>query len=137
MTITEQLIADEGFKLRPYRCPAGKLTIGVGRNLEDTGISKAEALLMLENDIRSCADRLKGIPWFSGLNAVRQEVLINMAFNLGVAGLMGFPRMMAALERGQYVLASQEMLESKWASQVPQRAKRLAEEMASGVRKGQ
>jgi lysozyme len=137
MTITEQLIADEGLRLRPYRCPAGKLTIGVGRNLEDTGITKAEALLMLENDIRSCGDRLKGLPWFSCLNLVRQEVLINMAFNLGIGGLMGFPRMMAALERGQYALAAQEMIESKWATQVPQRARRLAEEMVSGVRKGQ
>lgn len=133
MTLTEQLILHEGLELKPYLCAAGKMTIGVGRNLEDAGISRDEALLLLRNDIDRIADELAhAIPEFRRLNATRQRVLIDMAFNLGVAGLRKFKKMLAALSADDYARASEEMLRSRWAKQVKGRAVQLACWMKTG-----
>ena len=131
-SIEEQLILHEGLKLKPYRCPAGYLTIGVGRNLETKGLSKEEALFLLRNDIREVTKQLEQYPWFTKLDPVRQKVLIDMAFNLGVTGLLSFKRMIAALERGDYETAANEMLDSLWYQQVGKRAERLVEMMRTG-----
>ena len=130
--IEEQLVLHEGLKLNPYRCPAGKLTIGVGRNLEDKGISMAEALFLLRNDVEEVRTQLERYPWYTQLDPVRQKVLIDMAFNLGIGGLMQFRKMLAALEAGDYGKTADEMLDSKWARQVGKRAQRLAEMMRTG-----
>lgn len=81
-----QLVRHEGLRLKPYRCTAGKLTIGVGRNLEDKGISQQEAYELLENDIRECeVQLLTEIPdIYLSLDINRKVVLINMCFNLGI-----------------------------------------------------
>lgn len=127
-----QLIRDEGFKLKPYRCSEGKLTIGVGRNLEDNGIREDEATLMLENDILASEGEVSALSCYRKLNEPRKAVLINMVFNLGIIRFLGFRKMLAALDAGDYARAAEEMLDSKWASQVKGRALRLAEQMRTG-----
>lgn len=130
--IEQQLLLHEGLKLKPYRCTAGKLTIGVGRNLDDKGISKEEALFLLRNDIHEVMDALEKHEWYLALDPIRRKVLIDMAYNLGADGLLRFQRMIAALERGDYENAADQMLDSRWAEQVGYRAVRLAEMMRSG-----
>ena len=129
-----ELVRDEGLRLKPYRCTAGKLSIGVGRNLDDVGISKSEALAMLDADIeRTAAELDRRLPWWRHLDEVRQRVVLNMAFNLGVSGLIGFRRTLAAISAGKFEDAASEMLRSKWAEQVGERAQRLAAMMARGA----
>lgn len=127
------LIKHEGLRLKPYRDTVGKLTIGVGRNLDDRGITRDEALYMLENDIHIVEEELdQRIPWWRELDDVRQEVLLNMAFNLGVPKLMKFKNFLRALKEGNYAQAADEMLDSLWAQQVGRRAKELALAMRNG-----
>jgi lysozyme len=131
--MVKQLRLHEGERLKPYRCTAGKLTIGVGRNLEDRGITAEESAMLLANDITAMETELmRALPWVAQLDEVRQRVLIDMAFNLGVQGLLNFKRTLAAVQAGQYQQAAAMMLESRWAQQVGQRAKRLSDMMASG-----
>ena len=131
--LIQQLIRHEGLKLKPYRCPAGKLTIGVGRNIEDNGITREEALYLLNNDIARCQRELYGaFPWFSELSETRREVLINMCFNLGLSRLQGFKNMLSALMNHDYEQAAEEMENSAWAKQVGFRADELAEIMRRG-----
>ncbi len=123
----------KGFNYGYTEEECGKLTIGIGRNLEDRGITKDEALYMLENDIKYVKDELaKRISFFNNLDNIRQEILINMAFNLGIKGLLGFKKMLKALEEKDFTKASEEMLNSKWAEQVKNRAKELAYAMKYG-----
>ena len=132
--LVRQLRLHEGERLRPYRCTAGKLTIGVGRNLEDRGITSQESAMLLANDIRAVeAGLVRALPWVSRLDDVRQRVLIDMAFNLGLQGLLEFKRTLKAVQEGQYQQAAGMMLESRWASQVGQRAERLARMMLTGA----
>lgn len=131
--MVRQLRLHEGERLKPYRCTAGKLTIGVGRNLEDRGITAAESAFLLSNDIDAVwADVQRAIPWAARLDDVRQRVLLDMAFNLGIVGLLGFKRTLAAIEGGQYQQAATMMLDSRWARQVGGRAERLSRMMATG-----
>ncbi len=128
-----QLRLHEGERFRAYKCTAGKTTIGVGRNLDDVGITRAEADFLLDNDIARIEQELDTAhPWWLEMNEVRQRVLIDMTFNLGISRLNTFTNTMSAMRRGDYVRASEEMLASRWASQVGQRATRLAEMMRTG-----
>jgi lysozyme len=128
-----QLRLHEGERLKPYRCTAGKLTIGVGRNLEDRGITADESAMLLANDIAAVEQELqRALPWVAKLDEVRQRVLLDMAFNLGIVGLLNFKRTLAAVEAGQYQQAATMMLDSRWAGQVGQRAERLSRMMATG-----
>lgn len=125
--LQEQLIRHEGVRLKPYRCSAGKLTIGIGRNLDDVGITAGEADAMLRNDI----ERVRVIPQkyitsFSELSAPRQAALINMVFNLGEGGFSNFKNMIAAINEEDFETAADEMLSSRWADQVGKRAQELA-----------
>lgn len=131
--LIERVKKHEGFRSKPYKCSAGKLTIGYGRNLEDVGISKTEAEFLLKNDLYRAASQLGrlNINMYQ-LNRARKNVLIEMIFNLGLYGVLGFKRMLAALREKDYLKASKEMLDSKWAKQVGYRAKKLASIMASG-----
>ena len=131
-SIEDQLILHEGMRLKPYRCTAGKLTIGVGRNLEDKGITYDEAMFLLRNDIAEVTAQLERFDWFRALGPVRRKVLVDMAFNLGMAGLLGFQKMIAALARGDYKAAADEMVDSAWYHQVGTRARRLVEMMRTG-----
>jgi len=128
--LREQLFRDEGVRLKPYKDRSGKLTIGVGRNLDDVGISMTEADLLLDNDItRAAAAVMAHIPFAAGLGEVRFGVLVNMAYNLGIGGLLKFTQFLADVERGDFAVAAVEMLNSKWAQQVGARAERLARQM--------
>lgn len=123
-----QLLVDEGLRLKPYRCTAGKLTIGVGRNLDDKGITEAEALMLLDNDISECWGALcNRLPWLPEAPEGVQQALANMAFNLGVNGLLSFRQTLELLRARSYAEAAQAMLASKWAGQVGKRAERLAD----------
>jgi lysozyme len=124
------LIRLEGLELKPYRCTEGYLTIGVGRNLESVGLSKDEAMYLLEADImRATTGAMKAIPGFLVMNSARQDVLIMMIFQLGMSGFLKFRRMIAAILKADYNQAAVEMLDSQWAKQTPARAKELAEMM--------
>jgi len=128
-----QLTLHEGMRRFPYKCTSGKLTIGIGRNLDDRGITEAEAAHLLSNDIDDFQSRLtREIPWMVGLDPIRQRVLIDMAFNLGVPGLLKFKRTLAAIRGKEYDRAAAMMLDSRWATQVGMRAERLSEMMATG-----
>jgi lysozyme len=129
-----QLVRHEGLRLKPYRCSAGRLTIGVGRNLEDRGITAPEAMVLLSDDISEIELALRrALPWFGELDGVRQRALIDMAF-MGVSKLLGFRRMLAALQHGDYVEAKREALDSKWARDVgPSRAMTIARMLHTGV----
>ena len=131
-SIEDQLILHEGLRLKPYRCTAGKLTIGVGRNLEDKGISHDEAMLLLRNDIAEVTVQLEQFDWFRALGPVRRKVLVDMAFNLGMAGLLGFQKMIEALKQGDYEAAADEMVYSRWYRQVGERGRRLERMMRTG-----
>jgi lysozyme len=132
MDITEQLRRDEGVRKFPYYDTVNKVTIGCGRNLSDVGLSDLEVNFLLKNDIDAATKKLEtAYPWFAGLDAVRQGVLINMTFNLG--SLTSFPRMLDLVRAGDYNGAAAEMLDSLWARQVGQRAQRLSRQMITGV----
>ncbi len=127
------LITHEGLRLKPYRDTRGKLTIGVGRNLDDVGITEEEALYLLKNDIKRVLDFLKErLPYWNGLTETRKMALVDMCFNLGPGGFLSFKRMLRALEREDYEQAAREMLDSRWARQVGRRAEELAEMMREG-----
>lgn len=133
MDIFEQLTRDEGTRLFPYLDQAGKTTIGVGRNLTNDGLSLDEINVLLKNDVSRITEQLAArIPYFSGMDPVRQAVLVNMAFNMGFNGLEKFPNMLSAIAKGNWSEASDEMLGSLWARQVGDRAKRLALQIRSG-----
>jgi lysozyme len=131
--LRSMLVLHEGLRLKPYRCTAGKLTIGVGRNLDDNGITQAEAFQLLENDILAVeADLDRTWPWWREMSEARQQVLADMCFNLGLTRLGGFANTLAAMKRGDYNAAADGMLKSLWASQVGRRAQRLAKMMREG-----
>ena len=122
----------EGFSKRPYKCPTGHLTIGYGHNLEN-GISENVALFILQEDLTRAERAVKNaFPWWWKLDAARQFVLVDMAFNMGLAGLKGFKKMLTAVEHGDYQTAAKEMLASKWAAQVGRRAAELSKIMKKG-----
>ena len=132
--MTRQLRLHEGERLKPYRCTAGKLTIGVGRNLDDRGITREESAMLLANDIAAEErELLRALPWVAMLDEVRQRVLLDMSFNMGLVGLLGFKRTLATIQAGEYQAAATMMLDSKWAKQVGQRAERLSRMMATGM----
>jgi lysozyme len=131
--LREQLKRHEGVVYKAYLCSQGKPTIGVGRNLEDLGISDDEAMFLMDNDIDRAEQELSTkIPYLAELSEVRIGVLINMDFNLGITRLLKFVKMLEALEQHDYDTAAEEMLGSLWASQVGNRAIELSEMMKKG-----
>ena len=135
--LTAQLRRDEGTKATAYQDHLGFFTIGVGRLIDSrkpgAGLRPDEIDYLLRNDISDRVSALtKALPWFDRLDEARRGVLINMAFQLGTAGLLGFKSTLALVAAGKYSEAAEQMLKSKWATQTPARAKRLAEQMKTG-----
>jgi lysozyme len=131
--LLSELERDEGVRLKPYLDTEGKLTVGIGRNLDDVGIDAEEAQYLCRRDIRRAESGLTTvIPYWRGLSDARQRVLINMCFNMGPTRLAGFKNMIAAIKNNSFEEAAKEMLNSKWATQVGDRAKRLSEMMRRG-----
>jgi len=132
-TLIEQLIDHEGIELKAYTDTVGKITIGVGRNLDDVGISGEEAMILLKNDIQRIVNQLdENLDWWRELDAARQRALISMGFNLGIYGLLKFKNTLEALKNKRWVEASNEMMDSKWATQVGRRAEMLSQIMLTG-----
>ena len=123
--LIEQLRRHEGVETHVYKCTAGFETIGVGRNISKSGLglSPDEIDYLLQNDINRCVRELAyALDWFSSLDGVRQDAMVNLCFNLGLSRLMQFKLALDALERGEYHRAAAEFLDSRWAKQVGNRA---------------
>ena len=126
--IVELIKKHEGFRTYPYRDSVGKLTIGYGRNLEDRGINKDEATYLLESDVSDFTQQLKDrLYWFDSIHENAQLVLIDMAFNMGLNGLLSFHQTLEHIKNENYKAASITMLQSKWEKQVGNRAIELSE----------
>jgi lysozyme len=122
MNVKDFIIKHEGLRLKPYLCPAGKLTIGIGRNIEDNGISEDEASYMLNNDIKRCENELREIfPNFDELPENVKIALIDMIFNLGKPRFLQFKKMIQAVKEGDFKKAAEEAKNSRWCRQVGQR----------------
>jgi lysozyme len=135
--LERQLRADEGVKPCVYKDHLGYETIGVGRLVDyrkpGAGLRPDEITYLLHNDIDDRIEALtRRLPWFQNLDDARRGVLLNMSFQLGVDGLLGFTTTLGHVERGDYDLAASQMLQSKWAQQTPARAKRMSEQMRTG-----
>ncbi len=131
--LRRMLIRHEGLRLKPYRDTVGKLTIGVGRNLDDVGISPREAMFFLANDILKVRREVKrAFPWFSRVYPARRNVVLIMVFNLGLPRFRQFRKAIAAIKDRRWDDAAREMLDSRWAKQVKGRAKELARIMRKG-----
>lgn len=127
------LVQDENYKQFPYVDTTGHLTIGIGRNLTDRGISLNEALFLLDQDALYFSSKLAQIlSFWDELNEARQIVLVNMCFNLGVQGLLGFKDMLEALSKKDHQTAAKEIINSKAAIQCPNRYHSLANIMLTG-----
>lgn len=132
-TLRQRLIRHEGIKLRPYPDTQGRLTIGVGRCLTSNGISYEEAYHLLDNDIENVQESVvQAFPWAVNLDPIRLSVIQEMVFQLGVAGVQAFPKMIQALKNRQYAIAASEMLNSVWHGQTPSRCEELANIMLNG-----
>ena len=122
----------EGYRSRPYKCSAGALTIGYGTNLEELEVDEDTAEAWMVRDLEEAHDVLSQYAAFSRLDEVRQCVLVEMAYNLGISGLKGFARMWAAIDRKDFVEAAKEGMDSLWAAQVGRRAEILMERLETG-----
>lgn len=132
-TLRDQIIRHEGIRLKMYKDSLGIETLGVGHNLRDKPISNKAAMVILDDDIQDATDELrKELPWVDNLDWPRRAVLINMSFNLGIHGLLGFKNTLSLIEQGRYLEASTAMILSKWSQQVGARAFELAEIMRTG-----
>jgi len=136
LKLINQLRIHEGVKNFAYVCPAGYLTIGVGRNIDPNngiGLTDQEINFLLLNDIDRCSKELAAnFEWYSDLDIVRKEALINICFNIGITRLLKFKKALSAMENRNYRLASLEFLDSKWAEQVGRRAVELAAQIEHG-----
>ena len=152
--LLDKLIVSEGLKLQVYKDTLGIDTIGIGRNLEDRGITKeeldwmdipnigivyemgiteADAVYLATNDVQIVEEELlRAHSCVEQLDSVRQLILVDMAFNMGVPRLCKFKMMWAAIHDEDYPTAAKEMLNSRWASQVKGRATKLANAMHNG-----
>ena len=123
----------EGVKNTLYKCTSDKWTIGVGRNLEDVGLSEEEIDMLLKNDITRTEELLdEYMDWWSDLDYVRQDAMINFVFNVGIGTAMKFKKAMTALEEGDYETAADEMMDSNWSKQVGDRAVEVTEIIRTG-----
>ena len=149
-----KLIAHEGLRLQVYQDTLGIDTIGIGRNLEDRGITKeeldwmdmpnmdavyehgireADAMYLAQNDVQIVEEELlRAHPCVEDLDAVRQLVVMDMAFNMGVPRLCKFKKMWNAIHENKFDIAAKEMLDSRWAIQVKSRAVKLSNAMHNG-----
>lgn len=133
--LIETLKIHEGVRNHVYKCSMGYETIGVGRNISDSGIglSEEEIDYLLLNDIKRIIEELdSAFDWFTSLDKVRQEAMINLCFNLGLTRLRGFVNALEAMSQANYKQASLEFLDSRWARQVGHRAREVAYMIETG-----
>jgi lysozyme len=125
MNVRDLIIGHESLKLKPYTCTAGKTTIGVGRNLDDRGISESEAMFLFQNDLIDTAQHCKAYPWFQFLSEVRQAAVMDLMFNIGPTRFAGFRNFIKAMAAQDYEDAGTELEDSKWFAQVGRRSRRI------------
>lgn len=131
--LINQLKRHEGVKLKPYKCSAGKLTIGVGKNIEDNGITLEEAEYLLQNDIAEARSQLlNSFPWMGDFNDARISAMINFTFNVGIGTVKKFEKALTAMQEGNFELAADEMLNSRWSEQVGARSKEITDQIRTG-----
>lgn len=134
--LLKQLKRDEGLVASAYQDHLGYWTIGYGRLIDKRkggGLSPEESEFLLNNDVDSRIKALEAaFPWFKGMDEARKGVLVNMSFQMGVDGLKGFKNTLESIANGRYEKAAGQMLNSLWAEQTPERAKRLSEQMKTG-----
>ena len=133
--LIEMIKEHEGVVKHAYQDSRGYWTIGVGRLIDEKlggGLSDGEIDYLLANDVKRCREEAEQYPWFEGMNEPRQAVILSMLFNLGKPNFDKFKNMQAALEAGDHMTASNEMLDSRWAAQVGRRAIEMSEMMESG-----
>jgi len=127
------LIKHEGLRLKPYLDTVGKMTIGIGRNLDDKGISEDEANYLFMDDVEESAIQImKVFPSLDGWSENRRNALIDMVFNVGITRFLGFKKMIAAIKNGDWVSAAKEMRNSVWAAQLPARVAELSKMVEEG-----
>lgn len=136
MNVAQQIEREEGRRRCTYQDHLGFWTIGVGRLIDGRkggGLTDDEIDYLLANDIRRKTDQVRAaLPWFDQLSEPRQAVLIGMAFQLGIGGLLGFKTTLGHIAAGRWHDAAAGMLASRWAHQTPARAKRMADQIATG-----
>jgi lysozyme len=136
MNLAQQLRQEENAVPHAYQDHLGFWTIGVGRLIDRRkggGLSPEEIDLLLDNDIRRCsAEVFRALPWAQDLNEARQAVLIGMAFQMGLSGLLGFRNALAHAKAGRFSQATAALLDRQWAQQTPGRAARMARQMETG-----
>ena len=121
------LVRHEGLRLKPYLDTVGKITIGIGRNLDDNGITENEAYYLLSHDISNATTNAQNVfPNFDSFSEDRQIAIVDMMFNLGLNGFLRFKKMIEYINKERWDLAAVEALDSKWATQVGKRASEIA-----------
>jgi lysozyme len=135
--LARQLRGDEGVRSCVYLDSLGLSTIGVGRLVDSrkpgAGLRPDEITYLLNNDIDDRIEQLtRRLPWFQDLDDARRGVILNMSFQLGVDGLLGFKNTLALIKDRKYENAAHAMMQSKWATQTPERAARMADQMRTG-----
>ena len=134
--LIETLKRHEGVRSHAYKCSENMITVGVGRNLDENGgigLSDDEIEYLLLNDIERCdAELEKAYDWYRSLNKPRRDAMINLTFNLGLTRLRGFVKALEAMSRGQYDVAADEFMDSRWADQVGARAVEVSELIRTG-----
>ena len=131
MSLLASVKTHEGLSLTPYQCTAGANTIGYGRNL-DKGITKEEAEILLLNDLKMSEHEAKRFNFYHGLTGNRKDVVVEMIFNMGLSRFMLFRKTINAIEKKDFAAASDEMLRSRWSTQVGQRAITLSNKFRAG-----
>jgi lysozyme len=135
--LKKELRSDEGFKPQAYKDSLGFWTIGIGRLCDagkpGSGLTEEEGLYLLGNDIKRTTDALVAqLPWVKNLSDARQRALVNMAFQLGIDGVLGFKHTLALIQSGDYAAAADNAMQSLWAKQTPNRAKRVTDMIRNG-----
>jgi lysozyme len=133
--LIEMIKRHEGVKDKVYKCSQGYETIGVGRNISESGLglSQDEIDYLLHNDIERCDMELKdSYYWYGGLNKARRDAMVDICFNLGITRLRGFVKALEAMSREQFDIAADEFMDSLWAKQVGRRAEEVTEMIRTG-----
>lgn len=124
---------EEGYERFPYKDTVGKLTIGIGHNLTDNGLTDPVIEMIYQIDAAQAEASLDHyLPWWRGLDAIRQVVLADMTFNIGINAVLEFKNTLASVQSGDFAAAAQGMRQSLWAKQVGSRAEKLAVMMETG-----
>lgn len=133
------IVSHEGYRQFAYNDTKGLATVGIGRCIDKSrgkGILMNEAMYLLQNDIDECKTKLQSLPWYIILSPIRQGAIIELVFNLGFSGLMGFKKMINAMSKSDYKDAAKELLDSLWAKQVgPNRSQNIAYRIEFGAYK--